>query len=699
MNEKYFGNWVIVEELGSGSFGTVYKIKKEEFGNTYYSAMKVIRLPQDKDEPNRLRNEGMDDRSLSAYYAQFVKDFTNEIKVMASLQGNTNIVAYNDHKIEPNADGIGYTIYIRMEYLIPLERYLLNGGTTRNMSEKEVIKLGLDMCSALEVCEKYNIIHRDIKPDNIFISKTGDFKLGDFGIARKLEGTQSFLSKKGTYSYMAPEIYNGQTYNKTVDIYSLGLVLYKLLNHGRLPFFPPYPAQIKYSDTENAILKRMQGIAIPPIPGVNDRLNAIIQKCCAFRPQERYQSVQMLQYELQAVVRSPYAKPLSPTPIVAAGAAKTMYLKNPPAAAAAQKPAMPASGTPARHNQNPAPVKPQPPTTPPPAQNDNPNKGMMIALICTVAVVTIIAIILIVVFSSNKEENTAQQPTESVSSSTTTTLPTTTQPNTYTTEPQKKKIDNSQFGSQSSFSEVDADIRSIIQSSKADTVSFTMLDANSGDIAQYGSTDSMSASAMIVYPILFAYEQEMDTGEITKQTKIPLYTKYKGRSQLDEEKKKGPLSVEELFRYSFSYSDNIAINSLLDYIGYDTIEEVCRIAGFKSVKIERFLAEKDTNRDNTCTGKDLANMIDSMEQNRSFGYQVMKTYKCESLKDNDAKGIATVVGNNYETMNGCTGAVFNESVYIQSEKHDWIVVFLSESGEYKDGSATARKLGERLKNE
>ena len=157
--------------------------------------------------------------------------------------------------------------------------------------------------------------------------------------------------------------------------------------------------------------------------------------------------------------------------------------------------------------------------------------------------------------------------------------------------------------------------------------------------------------------------------------------------------------MEELFRYSFSYSDNIAINSLLDYIGYDTIEEVCRIAGFKSVKIERFLAEKDTNRDNTCTGKDLANMIDSMEQNRSFGYQVMKTYKCESLKDNDAKGIATVVGNNYETMNGCTGAVFNESVYIQSEKHDWIVVFLSESGEYKDGSATARKLGERLKNE
>lgn len=74
-----------------------------------------------------------------------------------------------------------------------------------------MIRLGIDICKALELCQKYNVIHRDIKPENIFVSGSGDFKLGDFGIARTIERASSGLSKKGTYNYMAPEVYRGKS--------------------------------------------------------------------------------------------------------------------------------------------------------------------------------------------------------------------------------------------------------------------------------------------------------------------------------------------------------------------------------------------------------------------------------------------------------------------------------------------------------
>ena len=121
--------------------------------------------------------------------------------------------------------GIGWDILIQMELLTPLNQYIRDHVVTR----QDVIRLGIDLCKALELCQKYNIIHRDVKPENIFISETGDFKLGDFGIARTVEKTTSGLSKKGTYTYMAPEVYKGEAYGTTVDIYSLGIVLYRLL--------------------------------------------------------------------------------------------------------------------------------------------------------------------------------------------------------------------------------------------------------------------------------------------------------------------------------------------------------------------------------------------------------------------------------------------------------------------------------------
>lgn len=296
-----FGNWTVEEEIGSGAFGTVYKIKREEFGRVYYSAMKVLRIPQDKEEHKRLRSEGMDDASISTYYSQVVQDFVSEIELLSSLDGITNIVDYKDHIIEPN-DNMGYTIYIKMQLLTPVSDSLINpDGSVRFMDAEEVIKLGKDMCSALEVCEKRNIIHRDIKIDNIFISENGDYKLGDFGIAKQLEATQGEMSKKGTLLYMAPEVFRGDKYDKTADIYSLGVVLYRLLNKNRAPFFPNYPDPIKFSDKETANTKRLKGEEFPNIIGISTELNAVLKKACAFNPKDRYLSANEFKTALNSV--------------------------------------------------------------------------------------------------------------------------------------------------------------------------------------------------------------------------------------------------------------------------------------------------------------------------------------------------------------------------------------------------------------
>lgn len=119
-----------------------------------------------------------------------------------------------------------------MELLTPLNEYYAEHPPT----EKDILRLGIDICRALEMCAKNKIIHRDVKPSNIFISPNGDYKLGDFGVARRIEATCGAFSKKGTYDYMAPEVYRDAIYDTRADLFSLGIVLYKLMNSGRIPF-------------------------------------------------------------------------------------------------------------------------------------------------------------------------------------------------------------------------------------------------------------------------------------------------------------------------------------------------------------------------------------------------------------------------------------------------------------------------------
>ena len=290
--------WNITRLLGEGSYGKVFEIERSEFGQTYRAALKVITVPQSSAEVRSVISEGMSVSQAEAYFHGIVEELMHEFSIMFKLKGTANIVSCEDLRVLEHPDGIGWDILIRMELLHPLLPYVYE----HPMARRDIIRLGIDICKALELCQRYNIIHRDIKPGNIFISDNRDYKLGDFGIARTIERTTSGLSKKGTYSYMAPEVYAGREYGFSVDTYSLGLVLYRMLNKNRGPFLPQPPEAITFSSREQALARRMSGEPLPrPFYG-EGRLGEIVLKACAFDPKDRYSSPQQLRQELEAIL-------------------------------------------------------------------------------------------------------------------------------------------------------------------------------------------------------------------------------------------------------------------------------------------------------------------------------------------------------------------------------------------------------------
>lgn len=301
--EPLWGIWRIESELGAGSYGKVYKAIRKDFDQEYHCAIKHISVPQDENELKQYLHENLtsDMDQAAEYFKQIVESVVEEISVMYAVKGNTNIVSYEEHQVIPAVDGIGYDILIKMELLTGLTEYLNNNPFT----QADAIKLGIDICTALEICASKNLIHRDIKPQNIFVSAAGNYKLGDFGIARTLEQTSCGLSKKGTYSYMAPEVYKGESYGASADIYSLGLVLYRLMNQNRLPFYPQAPTPIRFEDNEYALRQRMWGETFPEPILADKNLARVIKRMCAYRRNERYLNAADVKAELLALRNIP----------------------------------------------------------------------------------------------------------------------------------------------------------------------------------------------------------------------------------------------------------------------------------------------------------------------------------------------------------------------------------------------------------
>jgi len=286
-------DWEPGEEIGHGGFGTVYAIHNQISGEE--SALKVITIPKDKSEISSLRLEGYDDQSVAGVYKDRLDKVVNEYKLMAKMKSHPNVVRCEDFACTPHEDGIGWDIYIRMEKLESLPRLLMR----KTFDQNEVVRLGIDILSALELCDSMSIVHRDIKPENIFFSEYSGYKLGDFGISRTMDHTTN-ATMTGSYRYMAPEVYKNKPYDKTVDIYSLGLVLYWLLNNRRMPFLPT-DRPPKASENDAAIEKRMSGKRMAKPLNGSDELKAVVMKACAYNMKNRYQSAEEMKQALEAV--------------------------------------------------------------------------------------------------------------------------------------------------------------------------------------------------------------------------------------------------------------------------------------------------------------------------------------------------------------------------------------------------------------
>ena len=290
-------DWEITKSIGSGSYGDVYEAVYRGANpsvTTRKVAVKVIRIPSGSAEAAALAHEMPDIEDRIQYCQNIVDGLLSEIRTMEALRDNGHVVALQDYYVDYNETLPEWTIYIRLELLTPLSDYL----ETHTPDEKLVLRLGTQMCSALEECGEKGILHRDIKPENIMVTEDGTFKLGDFGLARQLDLTTASLSLKGTFTYMAPEVYHGEKYGVKADQYSLGIVLYRLLNRNRDPFVDPAVDMVYYKDREEALRRRMSGEQLPPPAEASEQLAAVIGKACAFSPDDRYDSISDLKHDL-----------------------------------------------------------------------------------------------------------------------------------------------------------------------------------------------------------------------------------------------------------------------------------------------------------------------------------------------------------------------------------------------------------------
>jgi len=231
----------------------------------------------------------------------YIQRFRHEAQAAANLN-HPNIVNIYDWGNE------GDLYYIVMEYVEgrDLKEVLRSEG--RILPERAA-EITAEVCAALQFAHRHNLVHRDIKPHNIFLTNMGQVKVMDFGIAREGDGsgfTQTGVVM-GTPQYISPEQAQGRPVDGRSDIYSLGVVLYEMLT-GRVPFDDPNPVTVAY--------RQVREDPIPPSvidPEIPPALEAVVMKAMAKNPANRYQTAQEMKADL---LRFLEGMPVTATPVL-----------------------------------------------------------------------------------------------------------------------------------------------------------------------------------------------------------------------------------------------------------------------------------------------------------------------------------------------------------------------------------------------
>ncbi len=292
--EPLFGSWFVDSKLAEGKASKFYKVYKTENGELRYMGLKTVKFPSSEQEISAVIASGKF-RNIDEYLNALQSDITKNMQTMVSLRNNKNIVRFDNYTIVRESSC--FYVVMLMELLTPLSSYM----SLDTASVTEVLKLGQDMCGALEGFRQAGIVHHDIKSENIYVDSFGNYKLGDFGIFDSI-----FHNVNDPSAYIAPELYNKTAMADTAsDIYSLGILLYKLLNHNRMPFLPDFPHPISLADREQAFMKCMRGDLLPAPKNAGYELASIIYKATSFRPADRYYTPSLFAAELHRYSLSP----------------------------------------------------------------------------------------------------------------------------------------------------------------------------------------------------------------------------------------------------------------------------------------------------------------------------------------------------------------------------------------------------------
>lgn len=272
METRKFKDWDIDLKIGEGRFGTVWRIRRSNPNGRAdeQAALKVIRVVPSRQEIDACPAQGMTLEDLAEIYEIKLQNALREIDIMRSLQGESNIVNYQDRELHRLEGEIGWELRIRMELLTPLHSYIRTNGVSLQM----IADIGKSVATALSLCHhsgKGGIVHGDVKPGNIYYSRPHCFKLGDFGLSF-LAGRKDGCDGGGTRTYLAPECLNGQPLSVKSDQYALGVVLTDLLS------------SVKWNSSEQA-----------------ESLMEIARRATMPKPEDRYGDIDDMLFALNAL--------------------------------------------------------------------------------------------------------------------------------------------------------------------------------------------------------------------------------------------------------------------------------------------------------------------------------------------------------------------------------------------------------------
>jgi len=272
--EPLFGGWRIVSFIGSGAYGCVFKLKRIDLGQDFVSALKVMMLTRKLDRAHS---------SLESIQ-QAVAQEASEITHLYSLGGHQNVVAWHNHQVfyVREKESVSALVAVMMDYM--------PNSLTRVMSKgplpwEQAFGILSDCLKGLQHVHSKEILHRDIKPDNIFLADDGTAKIGDFGVARRMSEQSHAETRVGTPLYIAPEVLKdplGEGYSYPVDVYSMGLVAYEMIL-GALPFEKECEG-----NRSCMVKKRLAGEPVLVNAAVPHGVKQCIQNALAYKPAERY---------------------------------------------------------------------------------------------------------------------------------------------------------------------------------------------------------------------------------------------------------------------------------------------------------------------------------------------------------------------------------------------------------------------------